>query len=206
MKRTVIRSPLPLACVLTTIALMGCGQKDISVSEPNTQDTADTTAVVAGELPSEEDQQSMLAAKDALFQKLSGRLMQAMGQQGPAAAIQVCQKEASQMAAEVGQATGMRIGRTGVRLRNPQNQPPAWAKPLTEQRIDTATFVKLDNGDSAALLPIKLQSQCLMCHGPEDQIAPIISDQLAKLYPADKATGFREGELRGWFWVQMPSS
>jgi hypothetical protein len=35
------------------------------------------------------------------------------------------------------------------------------------------------------------------------QIAPVIAEQLAKLYPDDQATGFLEGELRGWFWVEM---
>ena len=27
---------------------------------------------------------------------------------------------------------------------------------------------------------------------------------LAKEYPADQATGFKENDLRGWFWVEVP--
>jgi hypothetical protein len=72
-----------------------------------------------------------------------------------------------------------------------------------EAKTDTPQFVKLSNGHSAALLPIKLQAQCLMCHGPEEQIVPEIKAQLAKLYPDDRATGFEEGELRGWFWIDL---
>lgn len=163
-------------------------------------------SIVVGETPSDEQQQAMLAAKDALFTTLSGRLMEAMQQQGPVGAIVVCQKEAPRMAADVGDSHALKIGRTGVRLRNPNNQPPTWAKSLTESQIDTPQFVKLSSGAAAALLPIKLQGQCLMCHGPQEQIAPAVQDQLAKLYPDDRATGFREGELRGWFWIEMPAN
>jgi hypothetical protein len=61
----------------------------------------------------------------------------------------------------------------------------------------------LDNGQAAALLPIKLQAQCLMCHGPAEKIPLEVKTQLAKLYPQDQATGFQEGDLRGWFWVEL---
>ena len=44
-----------------------------------------------------------------------------------------------------------------------------------------------------------------MCHGPEDQIIPEVKSELAKVYPDDQAIGFQEGELRGWFWIEMPS-
>lgn len=73
---------------------------------------------------------------------------------------------------------------------------------MTDAKVDTPQFVTLTNGDAAALLPIKLQAQCLMCHGPKEQIAPVIQDQLVKLYPNDEAIGFKEGELRGWFWIE----
>jgi hypothetical protein len=42
-----------------------------------------------------------------------------------------------------------------------------------------------------------------MCHGPKEQLIPEVKEQLAKLYPEDSATGFSEGELRGWFWVEL---
>jgi hypothetical protein len=205
MKYSMLTSFAWLACLVTTCATVGCQNKNAVVNDVNTESDNAILTIVEGEQPTDEQQQSMLAAKETLFQKLSGRLMQAMGEQGPAAAIEVCQKEASKIATEVGDAAGLRIGRTGVRLRNQKNEPPEWAKPLTQQRIDTPTFVTLSNGDAAALLPIKLQGQCLMCHGPKEQIAPVISDQLAILYPQDQATGFQEGELRGWFWIQQPA-
>jgi hypothetical protein len=27
---------------------------------------------------------------------------------------------------------------------------------------------------------------------------------LAERYPADRAVGFEEGQIRGWYWVEMP--
>ncbi|KLU07533.1 Cytochrome c family protein [Rhodopirellula islandica] len=184
---------------------LGCQKSAPPVTEDVSEQDASAVSIVEGETPSEEQKQAMLQAKDALFQKLSGRLMEAMGSQGPAGAIAVCQKEANQIATDVGDQHGVMIGRTGVRLRNTKNLPPSWAKSMTEAKVSTPQFVSLTNGHAAALLPIQLQSQCLMCHGPTEQIAPVISDQLTKLYPNDQATGFREGELRGWFWVETPA-
>ncbi|MFG0267861.1 MAG: DUF3365 domain-containing protein [Rhodopirellula sp. JB055] len=185
---------------------VGCQKSTPPVTGDVSEQDASNVSIVEGETPSEEQKQVMIEAKDALFQTLSGRLMEAMGSQGPAGAITVCQKEAKQIATEVGEQHGVKIGRTGVRLRNAKNLPPSWAKAMTESKVSTPQFVSLTNGHAAALLPIRLKSQCLMCHGPTEQIAPVISDQLTKLYPNDQATGFRENELRGWFWVETPSS
>jgi hypothetical protein len=195
-----------IAALTLTIAAAGCRQASApTANRPSDKDTSESgREIVKGKSPSDLQVQAMLAAKDALFAKLSGRLMEAMVNQGPAAAISVCQKEAPQIAAEVSDEHKLRIGRTGVRLRNPINQPPGWAKPLTDKKTDTAQFVVLNDDDVAALLPIKLQVQCLMCHGPKEQVAPVIQDQLAKLYPNDQATGFHAGDLRGWFWIEMP--
>lgn len=200
---------LRVSLLFFTLAAVGCqgDSSDPDQASTTAQDselTLSAPSIVADESPNEQQQQAMLKAKEALFQKLSGRLMEAMGTEGPAAAIAVCHKEAFDLAKEVGESEGLQIGRTGVRLRNPKNQPPGWARPLVEDRVDTPTFVRLTNGHSAALLPIKLQSQCLMCHGAKDQIAPVIQEQLAQLYPEDQATGFAEGELRGWFWIEKP--
>jgi hypothetical protein len=128
--------------------------------------------------------------------------MNVMSASGPAAAIEVCQVEAKSIAEDVGKETNVKIGRTGVRLRNTSNQPPSWAQKLVADRTDTPVFAKLSDERAVALLPIKLQSQCLMCHGANEQLAPDVKEELAKLYPQDQATGFSEGELRGWFWVE----
>ncbi|MCU0714052.1 MAG: DUF3365 domain-containing protein [Pirellula sp.] len=186
---------------LVLFLTVGCTDNPIGpVTSTNAIDNA--PAIVAGAVPSEQEKSRLLAAKEELFKRLSGRLMTVMSEGGPAAAIEVCQVEAKSMAIEVGKETNVNIGRTGVRLRNTSNQPPSWAQKLVDDRTETPVFARLSNEHSVALLPIKLQAQCLMCHGPSDSLAIDVKQKLAKLYPQDQATGFSEGELRGWFWVE----
>lgn len=184
--------------------LWGCQGEDrpqkaaVSLIRPD-----DGVTVVVGKSPSDEQKTAMLAAKEALFTALSGRLTEAMGE-GPANAIVVCQREARDIAANVAADHQVKIGRTGVRLRNASNQAPAWAKDWIEAKTEEPQFAMLSNESAAALLPIKLQPLCVMCHGPSEQILPEIKKQLVDRYPADQAVGFQPGELRGWFWVELP--
>lgn len=148
--------------------------------------------------------QIALAAKDELFKRLSTRLLEAMGNGGPATAISVCRQDAPQIAKEVGRELDVAIGRTSFKLRNPGNVPPDWVKPFVMNRPTEALFVDLPDNHTGAVFPIFLKVQCLACHGPRDQISADVQAQLAKLYPADQAVDFQEGDLRGWFWVDVP--
>lgn len=200
MNRTLITIAARGAYLSVVLLTIGCQRH---VAKPSAESKDDAVTIVADSQPTEGQRSELLAAKEALFQRLSGKLMAAMSQ-GPAEAITVCQQQAPEIATAVGEEQGVKIGRVGVRLRNPNNTGPAWAASLIASRNDTPFFAILSNGNAAALLPIRLQGQCLMCHGPKEQLATVIQDQLAKLYPDDEATGFREGELRGWFWVEKP--
>ncbi len=152
------------------------------------------------------DKHKMVAekAKDALSTQLSQRLMSVMQFDGPAAAIDVCSKEAVTLAEAVGKEHGVKIGRTSFKLRNPANAPRDWVKPFVEKRTDTPQYVQLEDGSLGALFPIHLKVKCLMCHGQPDDMLDVVKPQLAKLYPNDKATGFQLDQLRGWFWVEVP--
>jgi hypothetical protein len=50
------------------------------------------------------------------------------------------------------------------------------------------------------------QEICASCHGPADRISPSVRTLLAERYPGDRAVGFTNGEIRGWFWVELPKS
>jgi hypothetical protein len=144
-------------------------------------------------------------AREALFNELSTRLLAAMSNGGPAKAIEVCSKLAPKLAKEVGEQHQVSIGRTAIRLRNENNRPPAWAEPLLKDLPTKPVVQDLENGSTGVLFPILLKVQCLTCHGSDDKIAAEIRTELARLYPNDKATGFQEGDLRGWFWVEVPA-
>ncbi len=145
-----------------------------------------------------------LSAKKALFERLSTRLIQAMSDGGPVNAIDVCGKDAARLADEVSREHGVKIGRTSFRLRNPANTPPQWAAAVVRQRVGEPKFLDLPDGKLGAMLPIKLMSQCIGCHGSTDQIDADVLTALADGYPSDRATGFKVDELRGWFWVEVP--
>lgn len=185
--------------LLLCVFAVGCGGPKPAADTGKNAAEAENASLAAPPTP----QQRATAARDELFQRLSTRLMAAMAQGGPPAAIPVCREEAPKIAAEVGEAMGVRIGRTSWKLRNPENQPPDWAKPLVEQRVEEPQFLDLADGHHAALLPIRLKAQCLACHGPADSLAANVRETLAEHYPNDEATGFNDGDLRGWFWVEV---
>ncbi len=59
-------------------------------------------------------------------------------------------------------------------------------------------------GSLGVTLPITFAANCLDCHGSPDTINPVVKAALAAKYPKDQATGFKEGDIRGWFRVQVP--
>ena len=146
-----------------------------------------------------------LAARDAMFTSLKGRLMEVIGSEGPGAAISVCAKEAPQIAEQISQEHGLEIGRTSFRLRNTDNAPPTWAAQLVADRVSEPTYLT-QGGKLAALLPIRIQAPCLVCHGAEDTIPTPVKEALSEHYPKDQATGFQDGDLRGWFSVEVPAT
>ena len=63
----------------------------------------------------------------------------------------------------------------------------------------------VDLGDRIGVLrPIVQTQTCASCHGTLDELSPTVRRLIAERYPNDRATGFVEGEIRGWFWVEMP--
>ena len=213
--------------LLTAIAVLGCSQKrDVASLNPDRPAESsiegapvNADAAVAREQSSANppsadskqrspDKRRLVAgkAKDALFQRLSARLMEVIQSEGPAAAIHVCSQEATQIAEAVGDELGVQIGRTSFKLRNPDNAPRDWVQPFVQQRADTPQFTRLDEDRLGAIFPIHLNVKCLMCHGQEEDILDSVQSELAQRYPDDRATGFSAGDLRGWFWVEVPAA
>lgn len=202
----------PLAFIVTLAVVVGCGDKNASETSAL---AADPTQETEPEALDEDGEDAIAAAykrqaiaekaKDALLERLSGRLVATMQSDGPVAAIDVCSKEAVTIAEAVGKEYGVEIGRTSFKLRNPANAPRDWVKPFVENRTDTPQHVELDDETLGVLFPIYLKVKCLMCHGQPSDILDAVKPELAKLYPDDDATGFHLDELRGWFWVEVPA-
>ena len=154
---------------------------------------------------------------DAFQQQLKGRLMTAMQQGGPVQAIAVCQEEAPALAQAFAAREGVRIGRVGTRLRNPANTGQRWQQAVLadfSQQVEHGTAPAglrtlvqrgLPEGVRAGYAQaIVAQGPCLICHG--EQVAPAVREALASRYPADQATDYREGDLRGLLWVEFPTT
>lgn len=158
--------------------------------------------------PTQEAQRAKAqAAKDAMFSKLMAALMDAQGgPEGPVGAIGVCKQEAPKIAQAISRDSGVMIGRTSVRRRNPMNTAPAWAKSTIESSAAASSFFANSDGSLGVALPIVLADNCLMCHGDPAAMDPALKDVIAKTYPKDQATGFAVGDLRGWFWVEVPGA
>ncbi|MCA9083298.1 MAG: DUF3365 domain-containing protein [Planctomycetaceae bacterium] len=155
--------------------------------------------------PQKRQQEAAMAAKEELFRRLSGRLMSVLQAEGPAKAIEVCKVDAGAFSEQVGREFGVSIGRTSFRLRSGVNPPPSWSQSFVDQRVAEPRFVSLPGETLGAFLPIMLQKKCELCHGPEDQIADDVKAAIKLQYPNDQAMGFVEGDLRGWFWVEVPA-
>jgi len=155
--------------------------------------------------PAQKAQEDLaLAAVNSMMAELMSELTAALENGGPAGGISVCREEAPVVAHRISDSYGVGIGRTSFALRNPSNRPPEWAEPIVEHRIDQPVFLECPDGRLGVMLPIRLRSECGMCHGPADEIAADVRDAITRYYPEDRATGFATGDLRGWFWVEVP--
>lgn len=188
------------SATLTLFALPACSRQ----AEDHAPPAPAWVEVTDGDLTESQAKarDAALTAVGDLQQTLLSNVMQSIQENGPAGTIDVCNTLAPQLAQDVGAKHGVLVGRTSFRLRNPQNGGPEWMNPIIEQHRDqTVTFAGPNDAIRMAV-PIHLATPCLMCHGQPDTLPTGVSEALASQYPSDQATGFAEGDLRGWFWVQ----
>lgn len=147
------------------------------------------------------------AAATTLATTLRGRLTAAMREGGPAAAVEVCAREAQGIAATVRRDTGVTVGRSSLRLRNPADAAPpwvdAWLRAQGERPAAGVNGVRAVEGDRARVLrPLAVEGPCLACHGPATSIPEGVRAALSARYPGDRATGYALGDLRGALWAE----
>jgi hypothetical protein len=194
-------------CVLCLLNVFGCAKSAEEPAEVVGQAVpAEWEKVLPGLMDENQkaQQELILTATNALASELMGELSAALDEGGPAAGITVCREKAPMVAAHVSDLYGIEIGRTSHRLRNPDNRAPAWAEPFVAVLEEDPTYVAGPDGELGALLPIRLKAECQMCHGPAETIDDEVMTAINEVYPRDQAVGFKEGDLRGWFWVEVP--
>ncbi|MCG6869223.1 MAG: DUF3365 domain-containing protein [Gammaproteobacteria bacterium] len=171
--------------------------------------TLGTTAAIAAD-PQEVDAYAAeaRAAGTQLFIELKKVVTEAAQAKGAAAAIEVCNVKALPTSQRVSEETGMDVGRTSHKLRNPKNAPDAWEKKVLAdfqarkaagEPLEEMEYYEVvdDNGKEVFryMKAIPLGGVCFNCHGTS--LKPEVKARLDELYPEDKARGFIPGDLRG---------
>ncbi|MBL39106.1 MAG: hypothetical protein CMP07_11925 [Xanthomonadales bacterium] len=150
--------------------------------------------------------------------RLVDALREALVSRGPTGGVEACSIKAPQIAQQISN-DRFEVGRTALRVRNPDNAPDDW---------ETSVLQRFERGLSHGTDPAGLEEwqvettdggrvgrymkaiptgpQCVLCHG--ENIAPDLRETIQRLYPEDQATGFAPGELRGAFSVrvQLPAT
>lgn len=147
----------------------------------------------------------IVAQHSALLRQLSRGLAEG----GPALAIQSCHLDATLNASSVARHQGVAIGRTSDRLRAPTNATRPWAAAIVSEyagkKAASVDGFAADLGERVGVMrPIVMQPMCEGCHGSPDKIGTAVRTVLIDRYPRDRAVGFTTGEIRGWYWVEMP--
>lgn len=148
-----------------------------------------------------------------LGETLVGELKAAIEKGGPEGAVGVCGEAAARVAAENAK-RGLNLRRTTLRLRNPENAPDAWERPILERwererpavvpAVATAAVEGPAGWEFRFLAPIFVQGLCTDCHGDPAAMKEGVRAALRAKYPEDRATGFAQGDLRGGISVRVP--
>ncbi|OQW93496.1 MAG: hypothetical protein BWK79_10825 [Beggiatoa sp. IS2] len=166
-------------------------------------------AIAADTIP-ETELATYRAIVSELGETLKSELLKALQAGGPAAALATCNEKAIPVTTTIAEKHGLKVGRTSLKLRNPKNAPDEWEtkvlKNFVERQVQGKNLSKMEfyevfekDGKKQVryMKAIPVAEPCLTCHGTE--IVPEISAKLKTLYPEDKATGFKLGDLRGAF-------
>jgi hypothetical protein len=165
--------------------------------------------------PSESDIAEARALAKEFMTSLKGELQAAIKAGGPIDAIVVCRTAAPGIAGEISSKSGWAVGRTALKVRNPRNAPDVRERAVLMDfltraeagedlmKMESATVIA-ENGRRYLhyMKAIPTGGVCLTCHGGE--LEPKLQQAILQTYPADAATGFEAGELRGAFTFVKP--
>jgi hypothetical protein len=141
---------------------------------------------------------------------LKAAMSGAMAKGGPLGALDVCNRQAPKIAADLSKSSGWSIGRTSLKPRNAASAPDEYERKVMEgfaarlargekpdALVSAATVGDKGGKTFRFMKAIPTGEMCLTCHGPN--VAPELKLKIAQLYPKDQATGFKLGDLRGAF-------
>jgi hypothetical protein len=167
------------------------------------------------------DEAKLLEEARELPMKMVPKLLEVLQDEiakgGHASAISVCREKAPAMAKGLSEQTGWAIRRVSLKNRNPKAVPDAWEVGVLkefEQRLaagqspatmDKSEVVEMDGKKVMRYMKaLPTQELCLSCHGKPNKVSPEVQTKLNELYPADQATGYDTGQIRGAITARKP--
>ncbi len=84
------------------------------------------------------------------------------------------------------------------KYRNPQNAPTRQELAVLARFSKSANLDRFIEG-SKVFVPIRVTQACLHCHGEKERRPEFVKQE----YPGDRAFGFKSGDLRGMYAIEM---
>lgn len=142
------------------------------------------------------------------FKVLGGNLKKTMAEGGIENAVNYCNANASHLMDSLGTYYYANIKRTSNKLRNPNNAPTAAEELVISNYLigdkKGPVVDVLPNGNKIFYAPIKMKPLCISCHGT---VGETVSEKdyqnINKLYPNDKAIGYKTGDFRGIWSIEL---
>lgn len=137
---------------------------------------------------------------------LQKSLKNAIKQGGLEYAISFCNIEAMPITDSVSESESVEVRRLAKKYRNPLNETNPEESELYKSYILEwlggqqlkPKIIPDNNGHPVYYNPIYVGALCLNCHGePDKNINSGLAEMIKNLYPEDKATNFKQGQLRG---------
>ncbi len=139
---------------------------------------------------------------------LASTLIEAIEKKGVEAAIYHCNHRALPLTDSLSAVHNASIKRTSLRYRNVQNRPTGLEEEILaqfEQLLlndqSAVPIIQEHNGEIFYFSPIIMHSMCSNCHGRVEEISSY--NLIKELYPADLATGYAVGDLRGMWSIKL---
>lgn len=201
---------LSLILALALASLAGCSKA------PEATPSTPPIAPLSAEAKSAAVQRGKAVVAET-FSLLSSNLQSAIQQGGISNALPFCSLAASPLTAGMAGKHGVSIRRVTHKPRNTAGQADPVELTVLQQfedalRTTTATnppaplVTNLTANTATFFAPIVLNHElCLKCHGePGKDITPEHIAVIQRLYPQDRATGFKLGDLRGAWRIEIP--
>jgi len=157
-------------------------------------------------------------ATQPLLGKVVGTLRETLATNPADKTVDVCREKLPGMVKETREKTGWNIRRVSLKTRNAERGTPDEyeAKVLADfdrraaagekgATMESAEIVQTAEGPVFRYMKaLPVQEICMTCHGDPANLAPDLVERLKTLYPADKATGYQLGQIRGALTVKRP--